>query len=138
MHAWHLGMFPGAAQDDVWGRAENTIVSSAYAPSGTATIAAGGYRLSGAWGFASACDTTGWVIVGGRIVADGAPTGQAFFLLPKPDYAIDDNWHVLGLSGTGSKNIVVNDVFVPAHRTLSVADCLSGAPPGAVVNDHVI
>ena len=139
MHAWHLGMFPDAAQDDVWGRDAGPIVSSAYAPSGTATIATGGYRLRGAWGFASACDTTGWVIVGGRIVADGgAATGQAFFLLPKPDYAIDDNWHVLGLSGTGSKNIVVNDVFVPAHRTLSVADCLSGAPPGAVVNDHVI
>src|SRR5688572_6349350 len=89
MHQWHLGMFSGEAQDDVWARDAGTIVSSAYAPSGTATVATGGYRLRGAWGFASACDTTGWVIVGGRIVGDGsAQTGQAFFLLPKADYAI--------------------------------------------------
>jgi alkylation response protein AidB-like acyl-CoA dehydrogenase len=139
MHQWHLGMFPREAQDDLWGRDENTIVSSAYAPSGTATMADGGYRLSGTWSFASACDTTTWAILGGRVVdrAGGSPE-QMFFLVPKTDYSIDDNWDVLGLAGTGSKNVIASDAFVPRHRALSVADCLSGKPPGAAVTDHVL
>ena len=139
MHQWHLGMFPDEAQHDLWGADPDAIVSSAYAPTGTAISDADGYRLSGTWGFASACDATGWAILGGRVVdAAGRTTVQMFFLVPKRDYTIDDNWHVLGLSGTGSKNVVVRDAFVPRHRTLSVADCLSGAPPGATVNDRAL
>jgi alkylation response protein AidB-like acyl-CoA dehydrogenase len=139
MHAWHLGMFPGEAQDDVWRDDPDALLSSAYAPGGIATVDGDGYRLQGHWGFASACDTTSWIIVGGRVTPAGdAPPEQVFFLLPKRDYAIDDNWHVLGLCGTGSKNVVVTDVFVPRHRVLSVRDCLTGRPPGAAVNDHPI
>ena len=52
----------------------------------------------------------------------GAPPDARVFLLPRTDYAIDDNWHVIGLCGTGSKDIVVEDAFVPEYRTHSYLD----------------
>jgi alkylation response protein AidB-like acyl-CoA dehydrogenase len=140
MQGWQLGMFPGAAQDDIWGDDPDAIVCSSYAPTGTAGREPGGYRLRGTWNFASGCDSATWAVLGARIaVGDAdAPAEPAFVLVPRADWEIDDNWHVLGLSGTGSKNVVVRDAFVPRHRTLSVADCLSGAPPGATVNDRAL
>ena len=57
------------------------------------------------------------------------------FLLPRSDYEIDDNWHVVGLSGSGSKDIVVADAFVPEYRTHSYRDAFELRNPGAAVND---
>ena len=49
---------------------------------------------------------------------EGAPPKPALFLLPRGDVRIEDNWFTMGLAGTGSKNSVVADVFVPAHRAV--------------------
>ena len=57
-----------------------------------------------------------------------------FFLVPAKDRVTVDDWHVLGLSGTGSASIELTDVFVPAHRTLMNAQAMAGQAPGAVVN----
>ncbi len=136
MHQWHIGMFPEQAQDDVWKSDPDTLASSSYPPSGGVEAVEGGYRLSGAWGFASGCDNTQWTIIGGKTdpgSGDASPQ-QCFFLVPRADYRIEDNWHVLGLSGTGSKNLVLDEAFVPAHRVLTVAQAGSGNPPGAAVH----
>lgn len=59
---------------------------------------------------------------------------MAMALVPQGAYAIVDTWHVLGLAGTGSKDLVLDGVFVPGHRVMPVALAQSGAPPGAAVN----
>jgi alkylation response protein AidB-like acyl-CoA dehydrogenase len=59
------------------------------------------------------------------------PPQGAFFLLPVEDCEIVDNWFVCGLTGTGSKDIVVRDRFVPAHRVLPFAETRAGTSPGA-------
>jgi len=89
--------------------------------------------LSGTWSFASGCDASSWVKLGAFITAPGAkpPFEGAFFLLPIGDCEIVDNWFVCGLAGTGSKDIVVREVFVPAHRILLFSDARSGTAPGA-------
>ena len=51
---------------------------------------------------------------------------------------IVDNWFVCGLAGTGSKDIVVEDLFVPAHRVLAFADTRAGTSPGARHHDNPI
>src|SRR5205085_6738728 len=57
------------------------------------------------------------------------------FVLPRSDYRIVDNWHVMGLRGTGSNDVEVAEVFVPEHRTLAVAVTRGGrGHPGAAVN----
>jgi alkylation response protein AidB-like acyl-CoA dehydrogenase len=58
----------------------------------------------------------------------------SFLLVPRADARIDDNWHTMGLAGTGSKNIVADDIFVPAHRVLAIADLAAGTSPGTRVH----
>jgi 3-hydroxy-9,10-secoandrosta-1,3,5(10)-triene-9,17-dione monooxygenase len=72
----------------------------------------------------------------GAIVHDEA-TGEGeyrMFLIPRQDYRQIDTWFVAGLKGTGSKDIEIDDVFVPAYRTLAVGDVLGSATPGSAVN----
>src|SRR5215471_7120802 len=66
-------------------------------------------------------------------LAAGTP---GFFLLRSADCVIDDNWHTMGLAGTGSKNIVARDVFVPAHRTLAFAELTDATAPGMRANPN--
>ncbi|WP_425826819.1 3-hydroxy-9,10-secoandrosta-1,3,5(10)-triene-9,17-dione monooxygenase oxygenase subunit [Streptomyces fractus] len=135
-HAWHLATFPAQAQEDIWGRAPETLLSSAYAPLGTATRVEGGFRLSGKWSFSSGVDHAGAAILGTLVKDEKGDTADyAAFLVPCEDYTVEDVWHTVGLRGTGSNDIVVDDVFVPAHRTLSFSDSFRCVCPGQEVND---
>ncbi|MFC0865945.1 3-hydroxy-9,10-secoandrosta-1,3,5(10)-triene-9,17-dione monooxygenase oxygenase subunit [Sphaerimonospora cavernae] len=135
VHPWQLGLFPVQAQEDVWGETPNARISSSYAPTGKITPVEGGFRVSGRWSFSSGCDHADWVFLGGLITGpDGAPVDMRTFLLPRSDYRIDDVWNVIGLSGTGSNDIVVEDAFVPEHRTLSFSLTSACDCPGNEVN----
>jgi 3-hydroxy-9,10-secoandrosta-1,3,5(10)-triene-9,17-dione monooxygenase len=76
------------------------------------------------------------VFLGGFVPpeAEGKPPEMRTFLLPRSDYRIDDNWHVAGLKGTGSKDIVVENAFVPEHRTHKLIDGFKRQSPGNAVN----
>jgi 3-hydroxy-9,10-secoandrosta-1,3,5(10)-triene-9,17-dione monooxygenase len=135
VHPWQLGLFPDAAQRDVWGEDEDVRISSSYAPMGRATPVDGGYRFTGRWSFSSGCDHATWVFVGGVVLGeDGKPVDVATFLVPRGDYAIDDVWDTVGLRGTGSNDIVIEDVFVPAHHVLSFTDMGRCVCPGQEIN----
>ena len=138
VHQWLIALFDGEAQDDVWGRNRDAFAAGSYAPSGRAVPVDGGYQMSGAWRFASGCDTADWLLLGTMLPGDDA-TGQrpnpAFFLAPKGSYRIDpDSWQVAGLAGTGSRTVYLDDLFVPAHRVLSFVAGTSGKAPGTSVN----
>lgn len=137
VHSWQLALFAEQAQKDVWGERSDTLVSSSYAPTGKVERADGGYRISGRWSFSSGCDHCDWVFLGGFVPPDkeGAPPDMRTFLLPKSDYAIEDNWHVMGLKGTGSKDVVVDGAFVPEHRTHKLIDGYKRKSPGNELND---
>ena len=66
---------------------------------------------------------------------DGKPVDYRTFLLPISDYTIEDVWDTVGLRGTGSNDIVVDDVFVPEHRTLSFQRTSKCDCPGQELND---
>ena len=139
VHPWHLGLFPAAAQQEVWGRDQATRSSSSYAPTGTAVTADGGHRVSGRWSFSSGCDHASWVFLGQIVTdAENRPVDFRTFLLPRSDYAIDDVWDTVGLRGTGSNDIVVDDVFVPEHRSLSFIDVSKLVVPGQELNHSAI
>jgi alkylation response protein AidB-like acyl-CoA dehydrogenase len=126
------------AQREIWGDGGDPFTFACFAPTGTAVPVAGGYRLSGRWSFASGCDISAWGKLGAMIQQPDRPPKGAFFLLPTGDYEVIDTWFVCGLSGTGSKDILVEDVFVPAHRVLKFADTRAGAGPGARHHDNPI
>jgi len=127
-----LAHFPIEAQREVWSTEFDPFTCSCFAPTGKAAPVDGGYILSGHWSFASGCDRSDWIYLGGFITLEGAPPPfeGAFFLLPIGDVEIMDNWFVNGLAGTGSKDIAARDVFVPAHRVLMFSDARSGSTPG--------
>ncbi len=136
VHAWQLALFPLQAQEEVWAKDAGTLISSSYAPTGKIARAEGGYRVSGRWSFSSGCDHCQWVFLGGFVPpeAEGKPPEMRTFLLPRSDYRIDDNWHVAGLKGTGSKDIVVENAFVPEHRTHRLIDGFKRMSPGNEAN----
>ncbi len=132
-HQWLLASFPIEAQHDVWDADPDALLCGSYAPAARAAPVDGGYRLSGRWSFASGCDVSDWAFCAAMIPAATPDAGPrpAFLLVPRSDYDIDDDWHVVGLAGTGSKTLVLDEVFVPAHRLLLFADTTSGNTPGA-------
>jgi 3-hydroxy-9,10-secoandrosta-1,3,5(10)-triene-9,17-dione monooxygenase len=129
VHAFQLALFDDRAQQEVWSSA-NDLISSSYAPMGKVTLVDGGFRLSGRWGWSSGSGHCDWVFLGAIVPGDGYRT----FLLPRADYRIEDTWHVMGLQGTGSNDIVVEDVFVPDYRTHRQMDGFLVQNPGNKVN----
>jgi len=137
IHNWHLGLFAPEAQDDVWGKDTSIQLSTSLAPTGTVERADGGFRLRGRWSFSSGCDFCHWAVLGGIVppLEKDAPPDARTFLVPRSDYVIDDTWYTVGLCGTGSKDLVVDNAFVPEYRTHSYRDAFYLTNPGAVVND---
>src|SRR5438876_3410153 len=137
VHNWHLALFPPQAQEDVWGEDTSIQVSTGLSPTGIVERADGGFRLRGRWSFSSGCDYCHWAVVGGVVPPSNTsdPPDVRTFLIARRDYTIEDNWHVMGLCGTGSKDIVVADAFVPEYRTHSYLDAFHLRNPGAVIND---
>ena len=135
VHSWQMALFPLQAQTEVWGKDPSTLVSSSYAPTGKVERTEGGFRVSGRWSFSSGCDHCQWVFLGGFVPSEveGKPPEMRTFLLPRSDYTIDDTWFVAGLRGTGSKDIVVENAFVPEHRTHRLVDGYKRVSPG---NEH--
>ncbi len=128
-----FGHYPIETQRELWGRGGDPFSCACFAPTGSALPTEGGYVLGGKWSFASGVDHASWIRLGALIKSPdtaASPDG-AFFLLPIGDVEIEDNWFVYGLCGTGSKNIIVHDAFVPAHRVLLFSDTRAGRSSGA-------
>ena len=141
IHQWLIAIFPEQAQDDVWRSDSNAIACVSYAPTVKAEKADGGYVISGRWHFASNADNSDWSVLGVQFPNDekGAAPEAGFLLVPRKDWAIEDNWYVAGQSGTGSKTILIEQpTFVPGHRKLTFAQASSNASPGTLVNTNPI
>ena len=135
VHPWQIALFADEAQQAVWGEDPDTRVSSSYAPVGKAAITEGGFTLSGRWSFSSGCAHATWVLLGGLVFNDeGQVVDFRTFLVPRERYEIVDVWNVVGLAGTGSNDIVVEDVFIPETFTLSMGETGRCKGPGQAVN----
>ncbi|MDB4261227.1 flavin-dependent monooxygenase [bacterium] len=138
VHNWQLAVFDDQAAQDVWSVDPTVLISSSYAPVGKVKVVDGGFRLSGRWSFSSGSEHCKWAFLGAVVPTPDAPFDMAnyrTFLVPISDYEIVHNWDVVGLQGTGSHDIVVDDVFVPEHRTHKSMDGFLCDNPGNAVND---
>jgi 3-hydroxy-9,10-secoandrosta-1,3,5(10)-triene-9,17-dione monooxygenase len=136
VHPWQVALFDDEAQQAVWGDDENVRLSSSYAPTGKAVLADGGFKLSGKWSFSSGCDHCSWVLLGGLVFNDeGQVVDFRTFMVPREKYQIVDVWNVVGLRGTGSNDIVVEETFIPEAFTLSMGETGQCRGPGQAVND---
>lgn len=112
-------------------------------PGSKAVPVEGGYRLTGRWGFGSGIMHCEWCVVSvfveGTAATDNGssrapdPT-RLFCLVPVRDITIDDVWHTSGMRATASNDVVADNVFVPAERTLTGAVFVSPDSPGAAAH----
>ena len=133
IHDLFVAHFPEEFQHEYWGK-DRTLSASSFLPHGKPTPASGGVRVSGKWSFCSGVDNADWLFLG---VFFGPPSGDApmpdirYIMVPKGDYQILDDWEVMGLRGTGSKSVVIDDKFVPDHRIVSHKEMSDATSPGS-------
>jgi alkylation response protein AidB-like acyl-CoA dehydrogenase len=131
VHPYQLAYADPRVAQEVWGDDVDTWVASPYAPQGVARPVDGGYIFSGRWQFSSGTDACDWIFLGAMIGdADGKPLmppQMLHMILPRKDYEIvPDSWDVVGLRGTGSKDVIVKDAFVPTYRTMDAMKVMDG------------
>ena len=136
-HHWMLAMFAPEAQARVWDDNPDALIASAFIfPCGRARKVEGGYRLSGRWPFSSGVRSSQWNMLGGLVAGDDGATEMRIFLVPAADYRILDTWDTMGLRGTGSDDVAVEDVFVAEPMTLAVSQVAGGPTPGSALNPN--
>jgi 3-hydroxy-9,10-secoandrosta-1,3,5(10)-triene-9,17-dione monooxygenase len=132
--AWVLALTSGhtvlaaqlaeSAQRDVFGVTGDFRAPGVGMPTGVGVLSDGGIRVNGAWDYASGCDLAthffGSTMV--RDPATNANLGNAWFLFDRDQFKIVDNWNVIGMQGTGSRRVVIEDVLVSADRALWFSD----------------
>lgn len=136
LHNWMLALFGGQAQDEVF--AEGPVLCPApLAPTGRGMPVDEGLRLTGRWSWATGVMDADWILVGAICGSDEAPY-PALVLLPAADIRVEDVWYTAGMCATGSNDVVVDDVWVPGHRLVAVADIYSGSTPGAALHHAAV
>jgi len=137
IHDQFAALYAEAFQQEYWAK-DRTLSASSFAASGMAKPDKGGFRLSGKWSFCSGVDNADWLFLGAIF---GPPSGGSpmpdirYVWVPKGSFGVIDDWEVLGLRGTGSKSVTLEDVFVPKHRVVSHQAMSEGTAPGAKVHD---
>src|SRR6202522_719751 len=132
--AWVLALTSGhtvlaaqlseSAQRDVFGPTGDFRAPGVGMPGGVGVPADKGYRVKGAWDYASGCDLATHFF-GSTMVHDPetkAPLGNAWILFDRDQFKIVDNWNVIGMQGTGSRRVVIEDAFITADRALWFLD----------------
>jgi 3-hydroxy-9,10-secoandrosta-1,3,5(10)-triene-9,17-dione monooxygenase len=138
-HACMVALFPDEAQHDVWSRNKAACIATSAAPTGKVAPAPGGYRLDGRWSWCSGLRHSHWIMIGGLVQRDGeAHPDMRLYLVPVAELKQDDTWYCAGLRGSGSNTAVLDDVFVPEHRSVSFSALREGTSPGSKVNANPI
>ncbi|EPQ3461323.1 acyl-CoA dehydrogenase family protein [Klebsiella aerogenes] len=117
MNPFYLGGLPLSSLDELYRHGPDIVFAGGIFPPQKATTQDGGYRVSGRWSFASGC--SGAELIGVGILTDDGSDRPLprIAVLPAGEFTIDPVWNTVGLSGTGSHDVVLNNAFVPQERT---------------------
>ena len=136
IHNFWIGYVEPELQYEIWGQDSTVLMADSFAPVGKVEAVSGGYQLNGRWSFLSGLWWSDWVAVGAMVVPDQGDTPEwTMFFVPKADYRLDDQWRVVGMQGTDSNTIIVEDAFVPNHRVFWLERSQrTGEAPGHTLN----
>lgn len=137
-HHRTLSWFDPKAHEEVWGPNPDAGIASGIAfQQGRGVPADGGIVLSGEWNFSSGTDHSDWNLLACVLREGDKPVDYLFCLVHCADYEVVDDWHVLGMRATSSKTVRCKDVFIPAHRALSMHVARPGHTwPGLKINSN--
>ena len=107
--------------EQIYQDGKDHIIAGSGQPVGTAERVPGGWRVTGAWPFASGCQNADWMVATCVMMEGGSPIDAPDgpgpmvrgFLMPAEHWEIRDTWHTIGLRGTGSHHIALTDELVP-------------------------
>jgi 3-hydroxy-9,10-secoandrosta-1,3,5(10)-triene-9,17-dione monooxygenase len=136
IHHWMVALYDERTQAEIWDANPDAQIASGIAyHQGRARKVDGGYVASGTWNFSSGVDGADWNMLGVTVRDGDKVVDHRMCLVPKSDYEVIDDWHVLGMRATCSKTVRAKEVFVPEHRALSAYSIRGGADfPGAKVH----
>ena len=131
-HNWMLPYWPRPAEDDIWGENPEALIGSTLVfPAGRLERTDGGYLCSGRWPYASGVDASDWLMLGAMATREGEDRpSPRVVLIRASDVAVIDTWHVCGLSGTGSKDVACENVFIAEHMVFDPLYSREGYTPG--------
>lgn len=132
-HEWFMAYTHPTLQDEIWGDDLDTIVVDAVMPAGRVEPAdGGGYTMSGRWKFVSGVEWCHWAALGGLVaLPDGDGPEPCLLFVRRADFEVIDEWDTIGLRGTASNTVVVEDVHVPPHRVFPIARVAATGNPCA-------
>lgn len=133
-HNWMLAQFPPETQEAIFAELPYIIAPASITPSGVAEKVDGGFVLNGRWGWATGVMHANWVLLNGMVAGDGPPDPR-LFLAPIGDIRVEDTWFADGMEGTGSNDMLAENLFVPEARSESLLGMVMGRGSGTVVND---
>ena len=138
VHHWMLALYDERAQEEVWSKNPDALIASGIAyPQGRGRRVDGGFVVSGLWNFSSGVDASDWNMLAVMVRDGDRVVDHRMCLVPRNEYEIVDDWHVLGMRSTGSKSVKASEVFVPEHRALCMYLARGGSEfPGARVNSN--
>jgi alkylation response protein AidB-like acyl-CoA dehydrogenase len=106
----------------------DVIIGGVAAPMGRAERVEGGFRVTGRWPWASGSQNSQWLIGGAVVTQQGkpslSPSGMPelrLLTMPARDVVLHDTWQASGLCGTGSCDMEVKELFVPADHSFSLS-----------------
>ncbi len=137
-HNWMLAHFSKEAQDETFAGGFPYIIAPGVTfPPGIMTAVEGGYRVTGRWKWGTGVMHADWVLAS-AVLPNGSRPHVYFILVPAEQVDVIDTWHVDGMIGTGSNDIAMQDVFVPAHRVIDMKEMQDGTAPGCRMHSNPI
>ena len=109
------GYVPAALMAQVCSSSPATVVAGSGAALGRAHRVEGGWRLTGRWPFVTGSPIADELVVGATVFGP-KPRPLCFALVPADQVQVHDTWDTVGLRGSGSHDISLDDVFVPDER----------------------
>ena len=134
-HNWMLAQFPVAAQDEIFGAQPYILAPASISPTGAAEKVEGGYIINGRWGWGTGSAHGDWAILNGIVQTEGMPDPR-LFITPIDQITIDDNWDAAGMQGTGSNDMIAENLFIPEARSESLLSMAVGRGSGTEANNN--
>lgn len=133
-HSWLINLFPEQAQQDIMADPK-TLLGTVFRLGGEVVPEGDGYRLTGGSGrFCSGIDYATWVIIGNAVKYPDGTVEPRFFVIPRSEIEVVDDWFTMGMRGTGSRSIKIDSTFIPGHRSCKLSDMIAGTSPGSQIH----
>ncbi|MHC4432775.1 MAG: acyl-CoA dehydrogenase family protein [Planctomycetota bacterium] len=137
--AWVCGLLELETQEELWADDPKTLIASSFPnPDATVTPVAGGIVVDGKWSFASGIDHADWNNLQVMVPQESGSPKMSFALVHKSEFEVVDDWYVSGLAATGSRSLLVNEVFIPERRMSWSSYMQGGWSPGGDIHQATV